>query len=623
MEVWLSGKRLRLDPAKALGKGGEADVFDLGGGRALKVWKGPDHPDLDGDPPLQDEARRRIAEQQRKLPAFPSGLPDRVASPEERATDRSERTILAFTMPLVSGAEPLLRYGDRSFRQSGICDRVVVSLFRDLHRTIERLHRAEIVLGDFNDLNVLARGSEAHIVDADSFQFGPFLCHGYTERFVDPRLCDPAAPRPIPLHPHDRDSDWYAYAVMLFRTLLFVDPWGGIFRPRDPSLALPHPARPLRRISVFHPEVRLPKGAGRPDLLPDDVAQHFLDVFEKDRRGPFPLALVERLEPTRCSGCGERAYRPVCPRCHPATRPAAPSGPTRGTGEVVETVLLASKGIVLDARFENGRLLWLLWEDGRFRREDGSTLLEGDLDPRMRFRVLGSATFIGRDDRLVCLAPGKPPESIAADRSPDGTAFDVAEGRLFRIDGGTLLREGGAGASRIGDVLAGQSDFRVGPGFGFGFFRAGRLGSAFVFDARRGTLRDGVPLPPLPAELTGWRITLDERSAWLAWSGLRSGRSCAGVAVYGKEGHLEATVEGEPTAGSWLAALSGACAAGGALLVPAEGGLVRVEPRGGRIEPVREFPATEPFLGPSCRLVAGAQGLVVVDGGEIRLLQTK
>ena len=50
MDVYLRGKRIKLDPTRSLGKGGEADVFDLGGGRALKLFKSPDHPDYQGLP---------------------------------------------------------------------------------------------------------------------------------------------------------------------------------------------------------------------------------------------------------------------------------------------------------------------------------------------------------------------------------------------------------------------------------------------------------------------------------------------------------------------------------------------------------------------------------------------
>lgn len=44
MDVYLNHKRLRLKSSQLIGKGGEADIYDLGKGQALKLFKQPDHP---------------------------------------------------------------------------------------------------------------------------------------------------------------------------------------------------------------------------------------------------------------------------------------------------------------------------------------------------------------------------------------------------------------------------------------------------------------------------------------------------------------------------------------------------------------------------------------------------
>src|SRR5918999_1000650 len=108
-EVYLEGKKLRLDPTRALGKGGEADVFDLGDGRALKVFKPPEHPDYQGLPEEQAAARARLDEHQRKLPAFPKVLPARVVVPQTLATDKRGRTVLGYAMRKLDSIEPLRR----------------------------------------------------------------------------------------------------------------------------------------------------------------------------------------------------------------------------------------------------------------------------------------------------------------------------------------------------------------------------------------------------------------------------------------------------------------------------------------------------------------------------------
>src|SRR5262249_3817038 len=138
MDVYLRGKRIRLDPAQSLGKGGEADVFAVAG-RALKIFKTPDHRDYDGLPLEQKAAQERIAIHQRKLRELPAGLPRQAVVPEELVTDRSGRFIVGYAMELVAPAEPLLRYSDPGFRRAGVPATAVVALFRELREAIAAL----------------------------------------------------------------------------------------------------------------------------------------------------------------------------------------------------------------------------------------------------------------------------------------------------------------------------------------------------------------------------------------------------------------------------------------------------------------------------------------------------
>ena len=48
MEIQVRNRLVKVSPAQAIGKGNEADVYDIGGGRALKIFKTPSHPDLSG-----------------------------------------------------------------------------------------------------------------------------------------------------------------------------------------------------------------------------------------------------------------------------------------------------------------------------------------------------------------------------------------------------------------------------------------------------------------------------------------------------------------------------------------------------------------------------------------------
>jgi tRNA A-37 threonylcarbamoyl transferase component Bud32 len=617
MDVYLSGKRIRLDPAKSIGKGGEADVYDIGGGKALKVFKPPSHPDYQDAPHEQTAARERIAEHQHKLPAFPQGLPSRVITPQELATSRFGGEILGYSMMFLEGAEVLLRYAEKNFRQSGVDSNTVVSIFRDLHTTVNALHKAQVVMGDFNDLNVLVKGTEAYLIDADSFQFGKFLCRVFTGKFVDPLRCDPRQSPLLLKQPHTADSDWYAYAVMLMQCLLFVGPFGGVFRPKDPLDRVPHDARPLHRITVFHPEVQYPKPAVPLDRLPDELLERFREVFVEDQRGEFPAQLLEKLRWTRCIKCGTEHARRVCPVCAQGVR--MPVVTVRG--RVRATYPFRTEGVILFATIQGGVLRWVYHENEQFKREDGRVVLHGGLDPHIRCRIRGSQTLLGKDATVFTLQDGQQPERLNVDRFGLVPIFDANERYRYWIESGRLLRDGQLGSEFIGDVLAGQTLFWVGEKFGFGFYRAADLSVAFVFDAERRGINDNVKLSTIRGQVVDATCRFTKDRCWFFIATREGGRTVNRCMVILSGGNIEAEASAVDGDGSWLGSLRAKCAVGNFLLAATDDGLVRVEPDAKQIVETKRFPDAEPFVDAGCHLFPGKEGLYVVDPHEIRLLQ--
>ncbi len=619
-EAYLNGRRLTLHPGRLIGQGGEAEVYDLGGGRAAKLFLPPTHPDFARDPAGQKAAEERLREHQAKLRAFPAGLPGRVVVPESLLTDRTGRTVLGYSMPLVSGAEVLLRYSRRDFRRAGIDNDRVVRVFRDLRATVEATHRSGVVIGDFNDLNVLVRGDEAHLIDADSYQWGPYRSSVFTEKFLDPLLADPAASRPVPAKPYVADADWYAFAVLLMQSLLFVDPYGGVYRPADPARRLTHPSRPLHRVTVFHPEVAYPRNAEPLGVLPDDLLHHFQQTFVKDRRGVFPPALLDGMRWTRCTACGSEHARARCPRCGGAA-PAAVRETVRIRGTVRATRVFRTSGILLRAALQGGRLLWLVHEDGVFRREDGAAVLAGGLHPGMRFRLRGADTLIGMGRSLAVLRPGRPPEPLAVDPAGPLATFDANADHHYWIGDGELLRDGPVAPERIGSVLQNRSALWVGGTFGMGFYRTGGATTGFVFEARGGGLNDSVALPPVPGRLTGACCHFAGDRAWLFTTTREQGRVVHACTTVRRDGAVEAVLRADGEDAAWPASARGACAAGSALFVPTDEGILRVGVEQGRLVEEARFPDTAHFLGADCRLLAGPEGIYVVGRGEILLLK--
>lgn len=622
MNVYLNSQKINLKPNMVIGKGGEADIYHIGHGQAVKIFKQPDHPDLAGLPEEQESARERLQTHQTKLPDFPSRLPPRVIKPDLLATDRNG-TILGYSMKYVASAEVLNRYADRSFRQAGIPDEVIREIFLDLHQSVRQLHREGVVIGDFNDLNVMIKDSQAWLIDADSFQFGHYLCRVFTTRFVDPLLCRWEDSQMTLINPHGTDSDWYAFAVMLMQCLLFVDPYGGVYCPKDRKNRIPAEERPRQRLTIFHPEVRYPKPALHFRVLPDDWLHLFQQIFEKDHRSEWPLPLIEDLRWTTCTQCGAKHARPTCPVCAP-TAPAAVKSTTTIRGQVMVTQLFKTNGHIVLAAFQGGKMRWLTYENHTFRRETGAIILEGQIEPGMHFRIHRDETMIGFRGQLLTLSgEGQIVDRRSVDSRGCVPIFDANSRHRYWVQNGRLVHSAEFAPEFIGDVLENQTLFWVGEQFGFGFYHAGNLNVVFTFSAARTGLNDRVALPPRRGQLIDSTCFFSDDYAWFFAARRDRGKTIHHAILIHSTGRVEASLDGEFDADHWLSTLRGKCAFGRSLFAASENGLIRVEPKGGTLTVTREFPNTEPLVAPGGQLFAGDNGLYVVDLKSIRHLRMR
>jgi hypothetical protein len=381
--VWVDGTRVTLSPTALVGQGGEAEVYDLGDGRVVKWWKPADHPDFEGLPHEQATAARRLAEQPGKLRALPGNLPPAVVAPCGFALAGKRSTeVVGYVMPKIAGT-PLHDYGEPRWRRDHPIDGAeLIAVLLALHDAIAGLHHAGVVVGDCNDLNVLVDGRRVHLIDVDSYQFGGFSCPMFSERFVDPRLCDPA--QLVPVRPHDVDSDWFAFAVMAFRSLFGVGPWGGIAKNVLAG------QRALRRISVLGADITYPRAARQLAILPDDALDTFREIFERDRRGVFPRTLLERLHLRRCGSCGEEHARVRCPACQTVAHvpPAVVHGRLRYRQISLAEV---ARGSIRVGRAPDGCSVWF---------EGGALLRSTRLGPERIGAVLAGQTHAWIAGRL-------------------------------------------------------------------------------------------------------------------------------------------------------------------------------------------------------------------------------
>ncbi len=152
-----TGQEFRVDPHNPTAEGGEALIFDVGGGEALKLYRQHDDPFLviPGDAATtkrnQEGAKRRIAIHQTKLPSFPKKVPERVVGPSRLVWDKPPKggkptgMITGFIMPFVKG-NVLADFSDIDWREiQSIDNNQVRDIFLDWIGTMELAHAADLV----------------------------------------------------------------------------------------------------------------------------------------------------------------------------------------------------------------------------------------------------------------------------------------------------------------------------------------------------------------------------------------------------------------------------------------------------------------------------------------------
>jgi hypothetical protein len=598
--VYLRGQPVRLEDKDLLGTGGEAQVFEHAG-QALKVF----HPIPAGLVGRERALQVVLLELKReKLACFPRTLPAGVVAPQELLLDH-DGAVVGYTMPKVAGAEEVRMLANKRFREGVLTDDDVLTLFERLHDQLTALHAAGVVAGDLNDGNVLFRGLEPFLIDADSMQFGPYPCPVGHERTLDPQLYGVdllAQPSFTEL------SDWYAFDVLLFSSLLYVHPYGGV-ASRYPTL--------LRRAEASHSLLRddviLPRAATMPQALTDDLLDRFHQTFDESRRVPFDRKLLD-VTFTVCTGCGLSHARSSCPACSvKVAGVAVPTVTVRGTCR--ETVIFETTGTILEAVMQ-GRLRYLVQEGGMVRREDGSPVLEEQRTLQTTFAIAGHRTWVARGRRIVAVEHGKVVDMTSTGVDASGrSTFAATDAGLLRTEGDWLLHHDEG--RRVGRILDGQTRLWAQGPLAFGAYQAGRLFFGFLLHIGQGGVRD-LPRMPIDGRITDVRLYGDDHHALIAIASEAGGKVTHSLFLYDARGQLLGSLSGAPDDHPALATLGGKAVAGGKVLSASPEGLVLLSAARGRsgagprLHLTKTFPDSRDFVVGDVELQPGPGGTVYV-----------
>lgn len=613
----LNSRRVSLNPSDVIGEGGEAEVFKLDAGTVAKIFKAPNHRDFAHSQLLVDLAKKKQAERQQKLLDFPTNLPAAVIVPDQLlySANPGQQLIIGYTMPYLQGSNGILAYTQRDFRERNDIDRSQIQdIFTQMHKTLSELHASGVVVGDFNSLNVLVSNGKSYFIDSDSMQFGTYLCSGYTSRYIDPLICDQSLKTPVLAKQFTEETDWYSFAVMLFECLLYVHPFGGVFKPSPGTARAGVEERPLRRISVFHPEVQYPRAAMPLTDLSKDLLTFFENTFVNDSRGQFPVELLDF--------AGSKNFVPML-----ALTPALKLCTT--IGQLSCTAIFQTTGKILAVDWQDGRLVYVYWENGKFFREGGQQILAGSSATDISFTIWGPHTIAANRDSAYILQKGLPPEKLSVDFYRDEfPVLSTSDEGCFYVDGGKIWKLKNGRPQAVEDTLAHQTRLWIGQDFGFAFYQASQFRRAFVFNLQNAG-KTLLPENLIPNNVISAKCYFSKNVVWFLTQRLEGNRFVNRCSAIDSKGNVLASSEAPMADDSWLGQLNGKTAAAKetspgvfseSLLSTVNGAIVQIGIVNGQFIENKTFDFPQASTADS--LVYSSQGLYLWNSHEIQLLSS-
>lgn len=612
MTYIIGGKKVSFKPIDSIGKGGEADVYNFGN-YAAKIFKDANHPDivnpvLGGITPefAKKCVEDKLKEMQTKLLAFPKNMPSNVVRPVELIYNNNS-IIVGYTMNKIMPSDQLAKYSEVKFRKNAnIADDDVVKIHFNIFTSLNEIHKVAVV-GDFNYLNVLVKNKDAYFIDADSMQYGNYYCQMFTEKFVDPLLCDKDM---ILTKHHNINSDWYAFAVMLFQSLLYIHPYGGVYNPADPRKNVPQHKRPFHKISVFSPDVIIPKQAQPLDILSKSLKEYFYTIFNEGNREVFPVDFL-------IGDHWRQGYVII---------PVKVTKVEQIFGDVIITHVFKTDGVILDVGISNKKITWLYHEDGKFYRNNKEFVMDGVLNSNINYKINGNNTIFNMGQRIITTIPGKSPNIKDIDVVGQIASFDANSSTRVWVANGVLNKDGKFGMDypeQIGQVLANQSLIWIGENNkGFGFYCAGHLTRAFMFNTTKNRINDNCDVPKFG---DGQIINTDCKFGnytYFMTTVVENGKEINKCFVYNDNGVIIATALAENGENVWLGRIFGKAVVKNILLSAMDDGIQVIEVKDGTIKVVKEYKNID-VIDRNSNLEVTDDGLYVINTSEVLKLQIR
>lgn len=234
-------------------------------------------------------------------------LPSGVVGPKDIIVDENGKFI-GYTMARVEGEEFKKLCSKKYLKLNNISIKNICKMLAGMVEIINILHKNNVIIGDLNECNILFdKLYNIHIIDVDSWSIAGSKCTVAMESFQDPKMTGTN---------FTKETDWYAFSILVFKSLTMLHPFGGNTSPEIPILD-----RMKKGLSVIdNNKVIIPKTLCKdwsfmsPDLLVD-----LKKIFDKGERFSIEASFMDfAINLTQCAKHKDFYYSKYsqCPICN-------------------------------------------------------------------------------------------------------------------------------------------------------------------------------------------------------------------------------------------------------------------------------------------------------------------
>jgi len=244
-----------LDKQTPLAEGGEGWIYDYNN-QIIKVYK----------------STVNIKEKEKKIKQLMTkNLPAQVITPIDVLTDNKNKFI-GYVMNKIDGEEFKRLSNKKYITSNNITVQNISIMLVKIKDTLDILHSQNIRIGDLNDSNILFdQNYKVYFIDVDSWAIDGIPCDVIMDTFRDNLLVG---------NNFTPQTDYYAFAVLIFKSLTRLHPFGGTTNP-DMNIV----DRMKKQISVIeNSKIVIPKNIDQWDFMSPKLIEDLKKIYETNNR---------------------------------------------------------------------------------------------------------------------------------------------------------------------------------------------------------------------------------------------------------------------------------------------------------------------------------------------------